>query len=329
MRYLIEAVTAAYKSDADTHQAFGWTVERIAPGMNGLVYKAQSDNPEQLPLAVKISLRDDRQRTMREFSAMHALLMMDLRGVAPIPLQIFEQPEGLPGDVLVMEWLTGETLQVPPAPDDNTLWRAILLNFADVHSVRATPRIKLFPAMMPITHPQAMFEILHIRRNRLPKTGNLGAFTAEELDALLDAVEKRVPPKWDVEPPHSLTLCDANPTNMIVDRGHVRFVDWANSGWSDGAFDIADMLAQPNYSHLPPEHRNWIRETYAEMVEDKHAVERILVCERMLYVFWVCVMTQTLVGAGPTRMSGAKEYPLENYERYQTHYWELANAVFG
>jgi thiamine kinase-like enzyme len=116
---------------------------------------------------------------------------------------------------------------------------------------------------------------------------------------------------------------------MIVDNGRVRFVDWANSGWADGAFDIADMLAQPNYSSLAPEHRNWIRQTYAEMVEDVHAVERILILERMLYVFWMCLMTQTLVGAAPKRMGGAKQYPLEAYASHQQRYWELANALFS
>jgi thiamine kinase-like enzyme len=329
MRYLIEAITATYQRDAETHEAFGWIVERKAPGMNGLVYKAQSENAEQLPLAVKISLRDERQRTLREFSAMQALLLLDLRGKAPIPLQIFNDPAGLPGDVLVMEWLSGDTLQAPPAPDDKMLWRAILLNFVDVHSVRPTPRLKLFPAMMNIIHPKDLLAVLHHRRSKLPQTGNFGAFTASELDAMLDTVAKRVPPQWNTEPLHSLILCDANPTNMIVDRGHVRFVDWANSGWSDGAFDIADMLAQPSYTHLPPEHRNWIRETYAEMVGDSHAVERIQVLERMMYVFWACITTQTLVGAAPPRLSGAKEYPLTQYANQQKHYWECANTVFG
>jgi hypothetical protein len=170
VRYLIDAVTAAYQSGADTHEAFGWTVERIAPGMNGLVFKVQSEHPQQLPLAVKISPHDDHQRTLREFSAMHALLMMDLRGVAPIPLQMFDEPEGLPGDVLVMEWLTGDTLQAPPPSDDEMLWRAILLNYTKVHSVRPIPRLKLFPAVMNITHPEALMEILRHRRSRLPQT---------------------------------------------------------------------------------------------------------------------------------------------------------------
>lgn len=330
MRYLIDAVTETYKRDIEKHQTLGWTIERKAAGMNGLIYRVQSENPDLLPYAVKISQRDERQRTIREFGAMTTLIRMGLRRIVSLPLLFFEQPEGLPGDVLVMEWLVGETLQAPPPPEDKMLWRAILLNFSDVHSVLPIPQIKLYPSMMSIKHPHNLLELLHARRDRLPKTGQIGLFTAEKLDDLLENASKQIPIYWEDEALQCLTLCDANPSNMIVYKNRrVRFIDWANSGWSDGAFDIADMLAQPSYIHLPEEHRSWIRATYADMIRDKQAVERIEVYERMMYLFWVCGMSQPLVNASPQRIAGAKQYPIEHYEKYQKLYWELANRAYG
>jgi thiamine kinase-like enzyme len=328
MRYLINAVRETYQLDVEKHQAFGWTVERKASGMNGLIFRVQSDDDRLLPYAVKISMRDERQRTIREFGAMTALITMGLRHIVPFPLLFFEEPDGLPGDVLVMEWLEGAALQAAPTPENKALWRAILITFADVHSVMYSSQIKLFQSMMSIKHPRDLLELIRERRYRLPQTGQIGCITAEALDNLLAKIAQKIPLQWDNEPALCLTLCDANPTNMIVDRGEVRFVDWANSGWSDGAFDIADMLAQPSYIHLPEEHRIWIRKTYANMVKDKQAVERIQVYERMMYFFWTCGMSQPLVGASPKRMAGVKEYPLEHYEKYQQLYWELANDAY-
>ena len=329
MRYLINAVREAYQRDVDVHQAFGWTVERKAAGMNGLIFRVQSDDSYVLPYAVKISLRDERQRTVREFGAMSALVAMGLRHIVPFPLLFFEDPEGLPGDVLVMEWLEGEPLQAPPPPEDKDLWRAMLITFTDVHSVKRHSQIKLFPSVMSVQHPQDLLELIRERRNRLPATGQIGCVTVEALDALLARIAQQIPLQWDNEPALCLSLCDANPTNMIFDKGEFRFVDWANSGWSDGAFDIADMLAQPAYLHLPEAHRIWIRKTYANMIKDKQAVERIQVYEKMMYFFWVCGMSQPLVGAGVKRMAGVKAYPLEHYEQYQQLYWELAHSAYS
>ncbi|MCI0352375.1 MAG: aminoglycoside phosphotransferase family protein, partial [Acidobacteriales bacterium] len=271
MRYLLDAVIQAYQHDAEQHQAFGWQVERKAAGMNGLIYRVQSDNPRQQPMAVKISQRDERRRTEREYSVMNACFTMGLGELVPLPLIFYDQPQGLPGDVLIMEWVTGKVLQVPPPPEDTTTWQAILETFAQVHTLRPSRRIKLYPAVMAITHPADLYSIVQTRREQLPASGTLGVFTADELDTLLAAVAKRFPAQWDEAPPTRLILCDANPTNMILQDGIIRLIDWANSGWSDPAFDIADMLAQPSYQALPEAHRMWIRATYAELVEESHA----------------------------------------------------------
>lgn len=311
----------------------GWGVYAVTQGMNGIIYKAESDHTGQPALALKISQRDERQRAYREYEAMSALWQVGISDVCPQPLALYTQddlPPSVPGDVVVMTWVSGQALTCAPA-DNERLWQAIINAFVRVHSLTDKhPGITLRPAVIPVNHPGDLLHTLQERYRRLDDAPDeIGGLTRNQLHSMMWAIHDQIPALWHTAPPRALSLHDANCNNMIVRDNHVTLVDWANSGWCDPAFDMAEMLAQPKYQHLPEDRREWIRDTYAERTGDDHAYTRIRLYEWLMRVFWVLKFSSVIAQTEPTKtLIKPNSNPTEAI-RQQLHYWQLVKRDFN
>src|SRR5689334_8502279 len=116
MQKLLDSIALIYQQEADSLDINGWQITRIGGGMNGLVFRAERE--KGAPLAVKICQRDERNRAGRELAAMQA---MNWAGLGVCPQQIYYAPDsaGLPGEVVIAEWLEGRVLDAYPASDDH------------------------------------------------------------------------------------------------------------------------------------------------------------------------------------------------------------------
>ena len=325
MRGLLEAVAHHLEHNSESSQKNGWNIRPIPTGTNGLVFQAVSENLEQADLAVKISKQDNlRKRSEREYAATFALWKRGL-DVCPYPIYLDQEPENLPGSVVISQWLSGNPLQNAPSEENTQQWRQILETLVQVHLfTRRDSMVTLRNAIFPIRHPIHLIEILQQRLQQLPE-GKSGELTYTHIENVVHKVISNVPEYWQKQAISGLILCDTNPNNMIDDTDKIRFVDWENSGWADPAFDIGDMLAQPAYFALSNSHREWIRETYAVLIADTFAIGRIQIYEQLMNVFWLIVMSTRLVKPPQNRLQGVHQYSEEHLAKHQQLYWQRIN----
>lgn len=328
MRKLLQAVVMAYRGDADAMTYEGWRLTRVDGGANGIVYHAESEVENQRDLAVKITQPDGRFRSEREYSTTLALRLAG-QDVCPQPVYQRDDIPGLPGSVVISEWLMGERLEVPPPPEDRKMWIAILSAFGEIHSL--TPersRVHLRPAFFATSSLRDLSIRIQERLDKLPD-GVIGGLRREQLEHLLQTAHAQLPERWETAPAERLTLEDVNPKNMILNQGLIRFVDWEYAGWADAAFDIAGLCTQPAYFDLPAEHRDWMKTEHSLILDDKSLPYRATIYEQWMLVFWVMRMSQALSAALNPRFKSAGQFSHEYLASYQMRYWERVVPLFG
>jgi thiamine kinase-like enzyme len=325
MRNLLDSITLIYQQDVDSLDINGWHITRITGGLNGLIYRAEREHGQ--PLAVKICKRDERNRAEREFATMTALAEAGC-DVAPKVLYLAPDPPGLPGAVVICEWLEGRTLEAYPPPDDHVTWMAILESLAQIHSL--TPeesRVTLQNAALHMLEPEHVLREINNQLARLPE-GKIGNLDRRQLENLL-TVASRIPQgRWQFPVQPRLIHCDPNCRNMIEFEGVIRLIDWENSGWGDPAFDIADLCANPLYGiALPAEHHAWMWTEHSRLLDDPTLPERAALYTRLLHVWWVMRTGRYLVEAN-TRLKGINLAPTEVALAQQAFVWERTCALF-
>jgi thiamine kinase-like enzyme len=325
MRYLLASIAEIHRQGADTLDINGWRITRITGGMNGLVFRAEREIGK--PLAVKICQRDERNRAGREYAALRALDAAH-SGVAPKGIYFTPEPPGLPGDVVIAEWLDGKVLEQYPPPKDRAAWEAILESLAEAHAL--TPeeaRVGLPNAVLFVSKPDDLLRELHSQLARLPE-GNIGHLEREQLEHLVAAAVKITPTHWQ-QPQLGLIHCDSNPRNMIENHGMIRLVDWENAGWADPAFDIADICANPAYGmNFPAEHHAWMMAEHGGLLDDPTLAERAAFYTRLMHVWWVLRNGRYLVETN-TRLAGVTVYDPQKVLATQAMLWERAGELFN
>lgn len=329
MRGLLKAVVDAYQRDATQTHYDSWTLTRWRAGANGLVYRAEHDNPEQHPLAVKLSRHDVRDRSGREYAAMKALWESGVDDVCAYPLLLVHNAPYLPGDVLVSQWVPGERLEKPFDADDLDHWRTLLYTFARAHALtpQRTP-VNIPNAVLYVRHPANLIAHIEDRVNLLPE-GRIGHLHRDHINRAMARMLRRLTLHWPLPAPVGLILGDPNPANIIMHNGALRLVDWANAGWSDPAMDIADMLGQPAYVHLSDDHRAWIRETYAHLSGDPTAATRVQVYEIMMNVFWLVNFSRYVMQPRRPAFQGSTIYAMTHFQEHQALYWERVRTLLN
>src|SRR6478736_319694 len=85
-----------------------WQITRVAGAGNNLLYRATNITND---LAIKFTIRDERNRAGREYAALLALQQAGL-AIAPEPLWLDRDSYAQP--VVVQGWLAGTALAAPP-----------------------------------------------------------------------------------------------------------------------------------------------------------------------------------------------------------------------
>jgi aminoglycoside phosphotransferase (APT) family kinase protein len=264
-----------------THRWGGWTIQSIAGGANNRLYRATG---EAADLAVKWTLRDERDRAGREYAA---LTLLEHAGVNLAPRAVALERDRYRQPVVVQTWLDGEVLSGPPQRDDE--WQALIAHLAAVHRATAGEPSQFLPAAVTTATSGAEGKALVAQHlARLPAEAR-----PAPLRRLLARFESWVPPIW---PPAPYALCrtDANWRNVLRRSGQWASVDWENSGRGDPAFDIADMLTHPAYAAVPPERWPWVVATYSAAAGDPGVSQRVRVYELVLQVWWAVRWARTL-----------------------------------
>ncbi|MAS35889.1 MAG: hypothetical protein CL610_17910 [Anaerolineaceae bacterium] len=257
----------------------GWQIEPVHGGSNGLVYHISGSDES---FAVKFTLRDSRNRAMREYQALCALADARL-DIAPKPILLdtdhYEQ------DVVVQTWLAGDVIQAPPNNDDD--WHRLIVHLAAIHSL--TPpktQVELDRAILNAPSAADSIALARWQASQLPEP-------PVELQQLFRQLEQANWPEWSAPAP-ALCRTDPNILNFIRRSPNWASVDWENSGWGDPAFEIADLMIHPAYMDVDADRWEWVIATYCQHTNDADAEQRIRTYYPILAVWWVARLARYL-----------------------------------
>ena len=259
--------------DAATHWR-GWRITPIPGGANNRLYRATDGGDD---LAVKFTIRDERDRAGREY---HALAALRGAGLAIAPRPVLLERERYPQPVVVQTWLAGAPLDEPPVYDDD--WRALVAHLATLHTL--TPErvsLPLPPAVLDMRSAEEGRARVREQLARLPEEARPPA-----LRDLVARVERAAFPAWPVPTP-SLCKGDPNIRNFLRRPKGWAAVDWEYSGWGDPAFELADLITHPAYLAVPPDRWPWLVEAYCSRRPDPGLATRVRTYIRLMLVWWV------------------------------------------
>lgn len=296
-----------------------WQITRIAGGRNNLVYRVSGPRGD---LALKFTVRDERDRAGREYDALTALRQAGL-SVAPEPILLdrtsYHQP------VVVQSWLEGEVSATPPSTDDE--WQKLVQHLASIHTV--TPEKTRTPLPWATINANTAEEgmrrvqeqMAHIPRKAQPVS----------LAALLHRFEASRFPEWPSAP---VALCrsDNNITNYIRRPGLWASVDWEYSGWGDPAFDVANLVTHVAYQDVVSSRRKWFIDRYCRLMEDDSAAIRIRVYCDILLVWWAARLARYVYEIPAGQDQRLADWPAgwqTDIEAKYEHYLGLAEAAYA
>ncbi|MBV9790753.1 MAG: phosphotransferase [Chloroflexi bacterium] len=266
------AITRAFHRQPGAVSA---AIQRLAGGMNNAVYRVQLADQ---PVCVKLYKVDERQRAEREWQALCWIGERGL-GIAPQPLHFAPDAE-LPA--VVMEFVPGVSLS-----DQQPGVRELAALAATLKQLYAlTPQISTYPHTV-IGTPLGLMQ----------RVESWLAQLADRADEPLVAQILAVMAQWESEADRTILAMpaplvfsrgDPNLANCLWDGQRVRCVDLEYSGWSDVAFDLADLIeAQPSRHVSDPA---WERFIDLFELHDPAAQERLAAARRLCAVFWISLL---------------------------------------
>jgi Phosphotransferase enzyme family len=263
------------------HTWHEWTIAPIAGGANNLLYRATGAGGD---FAVKFTVRDERDRAGREYAALSALVQA---GLSVAPQAIWLDQQGYRQPVIVQTWLDGDVLTGPPEADAD--WNALLQHYSAIHSLTpARTAVPLAEAVLNVASGAAGKALVQQHADRIPLAGR-----PQSLQVLLTRFDTWKPPTWPA-PPRTLCRVDPNWRNVLRRAGGWASVDWENSGWSDPAFELADLMTHPGYETVAPTRWDWLIDAYVERTGDRTAALRIQTYYTIMLVWWVVRLARYL-----------------------------------
>ena len=307
-----------YLADGATDGVWdGWHITRITVGANGLVYRASSPIAD---LAVKFTMRDERDRAGREYRALQVLQQAALN-IAPQAVLLDRTSFAHP--VVVQTWLEG--IVRPDAPADDNEWDALIQHMALLHTfTECKSTVSLPHAVIMARSAEEAVQLVRQQVAHMPDAEH-----SAHMRLLLNRLYKMHFPMWQPPP---LTLChtDANITNFVRRQGMWAAVDWEYSGWGDPAFELADLMMHPVYMSITESRWNWVTERYVELARDPAVAMRIKTYRRIFAVWWVVRMQRYLFeiprGLDKRLVSPAPDWE-QSARQKLAHYVDLAQAL--
>jgi thiamine kinase-like enzyme len=295
-----------------------WQIMRVAGAGNNLLYRATRD---RLDLAIKFTIRDERDRAGREYAALLALQQAGLE-IAPAPLWLDRERYAQP--VVVQSWLAGDVLARPPSDDQE--WQCLLDHYQALHTltVASIPRSALAPAVLNFASAADGLREVQRQLSYIP----IEEQPAGLRDMVRDIRQARLP-TWPA-PVFALCRVDPNTLNFVRRSPSWASVDWENGGWGDPAFEIADLITHPAYASVPEERWQWLIEAYGARRGDPGAAARIQVYYRLMLIWWVARLARMIyeVPRGGDRRLVARpdDWELDIQAKYE-RYLALARAA--
>ncbi|HEY0605529.1 MAG TPA: aminoglycoside phosphotransferase family protein [Herpetosiphonaceae bacterium] len=251
------------------------TIQRLSGGMNNDVYRVQLGSQ---PVCIKLYKIDERRRAEREWQALCLLTQHGL-SIAPQPLHFSPDPE-LPA--VVMEFVPGVSLREHlPGPRElaalaDTLKQLYALTpevIAYPHAVTGTPAVFM-------QRVESWLDQLTARADE-PLVGQIREVAAQwHREADREILERPAPVVF--------SRGDPNLAHCLWDGRRVRCVDLEYSGWSDRAFDLADLVeAQPS-RHIGD--RTWQRFLDSFELHEPAAQQRLNAARRLCAIFWIMLL---------------------------------------
>jgi thiamine kinase-like enzyme len=257
------------------HEWRGWRISPVTSG-NNLLFRATRDSAD---LAIKLMIRDERNRAQRECSA---LTLLESLGSPVAPKPIFLDLDSYKHAVVAQTWVDGDMLR--SAPDDDATWLRILQTYHAIHRIGLDDIVRqgvAFDRTSSSTPPDQAASAIIAFAQQVPPEHH-----AESLAGLIEALVRMQIPTIRI----SSCLChgDPNVRNMIVTSGGVRLVDWEYSGINDPAHEIAALMSHPIGGSASEERWRWLAEQYALLSGEPDMLPRIRV-HYALRLAWWCV----------------------------------------
>jgi thiamine kinase-like enzyme len=229
-------------------------------------------------VCIKLYKVDERRRAEREWRALCLLVDRGL-AIAPQPIHYSPDPE-LPA--VVMEFVPGISLREHPlGPDETAALAATLQQFYAL-----TPDVIDYPHNV-IGTPAVLMQ----------RVESWLAQLADRADDPLTTQIRDVTALWSREDdwailnqaaPAVFSRGDPNLANCLWDGQRVRCVDLEYSGWSDLAFDLADLMeAQPS-RHIGA--ASWKHFLAFFALHDPAMQQRLDAARRLCAVFWILLL---------------------------------------
>lgn len=311
-----------------------WQITPIDGGRNGRVFRATidgADPSERVDLAVKLTARDRHDRAGREYRALQAIAEAGL-AIAPRPVLL--ERDRFQTQVVVMTWLDGTVADDLPVTNDS--WRRLIEHLMAIHTVTpatvspasalSAAGLTLAESVLSMRSPAEGIQRIHTEIDVIP-----GPDRPSALRRLVERFEQHVYPAWPA-PPTALRRGDPNIRNIVRRPGAWASVDWEYSGWSDPAFELADLIAHAAYLDVPPERWAWVRRIYADLVGDPAVISRIDVYTLLMYGFWAGRLGRMLYQVPRGLDDRPAPWPagwLETVQRNYERYLDLANQALG
>jgi hypothetical protein len=268
-------------SNSEAHCWGAWQITPITGGANNRLERATSGD---IDVAIKWTLRDERDRAGREYAALAALQSLGL-DLAPTPVLLDRTSYSLP--VVVQTWLPGETRTAPPVTDAE--WAKLLEHYAAVHQVT--------PARLTWQLPAAVLTADSVHAARTLVEWQLQQLPIEARPAVVQQLVRRLDaweaPSWP-SPLPTLLRTDPNIRNFVQRPTGWMSVDWENSGWGDPAFEIADLTTHAAYLDVEPARWAWVVQTYAVLRGEPSIATRITAYRVSLLVWWAARLARML-----------------------------------
>lgn len=143
---------------------------------------------------------------------------------------------------------------------------------------------------------------------------------------LLERLRLQIPAVLPSAHAAALVHCDANITNLLVEGGTVRLVDWEYSWVGEPCSDIAELCTSPASAGMTVELVSSLIHAHVAALGCEDVVERAQAYVTVLLAYW-----SARAGAGPQRakLSGAAPDPRFDTARMIDHYRDRLAVALG
>lgn len=270
--------TLALVPNSDNAQMGDWVATPYYRAEQGTIVRLDPHDQERLPvLAVKVGGTADLRH---EYAVLDALYDFGFH-IGPRPFYVDDA-------VLIMEWVHGESLKQPPAPEDENKWHRMMAVMGVPNNLPFAQYASRIP--MRGTAPTTPADLVGLIDAELTK---IDENTADypQLAELIQRVKQQVAPQWNTLPPTTLNHLDPRLHHFIWEGYHMRLISWQNADWADNAFAVGQLCAHPAYEEVPTSHWVWYRWELARLTKDELLIPRATTYTNLMLVFWTVRLT--------------------------------------